>query len=389
MNEFELLQGLQASYDAIETKDQYKIYFTTDTGNIYVGDKLYTGKVSFTKPATGSVGILYIDEATGVACVWNAATSQYVNLVPEILAAVAATGSADASTTKLISEKALIDYVATASSGDHADVEDLKTRMATAESDINALEGQVGTLETTIDGKADKGTTLAEYGITDAYTKGETDSAISSAVAASQHLTKVVLEAEEELPEATAAQDNAIYLKPVDVGSGNQYYEEFIVINDQWEKIGDTAVDLSNYATQSWVTSQIQPVSTKADANEAAIGVINGAGEGSITKAKNDAVAEAKSYADGLASNYATAAQGALADTALQKADITTGATNGTIAVEGTDVAVAGLKSAAYAETTAFDAAGAAAAVEAKIGDLGESSTVVEYVSSKLVWGVF
>ena len=386
MNEFELLQGLQASYDGIGTKDPYKIYFTTDTGNIYVGDKLYTGKVSFTKPATGQEGILYIDAATGIACVWKKADSAYVNLVPEILAAVAASGSADASTTKLISERALIDYVATASSGDHSAVEDLKTRMTTAEGDIDALEGRVGTLES---GKADKGTTLAEYGITDAYTKGETDGKISSAVAAAGHLTKVVLEAEEELPEPTEAQDNAIYLKPVDSGSGNQYFEEFIVINDQWEKIGDTAVDLSNYATQSWVTSQIQPVSAKADANEAAIGVINGAGEGSITKAKNDAITEAKSYADGLASNYATAAQGALADTALQKADITTGATNGTIAVEGTDVAVAGLKSAAYAETTAFDAAGAAAAVEAKIGDLGESSTVVEYVSSKLVWGVF
>ena len=386
MNEFELLQGLQASYDKIGTKDPYKIYFTTDTGNVYVGDKLYTGKVSFTKPASGQEGILYIDAATGIACVWKKADSAYVNLVPEILAAVAASGSADASTTKLISEKALIDYVATASSGDHSAVEDLKTRMTTAEGDIDALEGQVGTLES---GKADKGTTLAEYGITDAYTRGETDTKISSAVAAAGHLTKVVLEAEEELPEPTEAQDNAIYLKPVDSGSGNQYFEEFIVINDQWEKIGDTAVDLSNYATQSWVTSQIQPVSTKADANAAAITVINGSGEGSITKAKNDAVTEAKSYADGLASNYATAAQGALADTALQKADITTGATNGTIAVEGTDVAVAGLKSAAYAETTAFDAAGAAAAVEAKLGDLGESSTVVEYVSSKLVWGVF
>ena len=386
MNEFELLQGLQASYDKIGTKDPYKIYFTTDTGNVYVGDKLYTGKVSFTKPASGQEGILYIDAATGIACVWKKADSAYVNLVPEILAAVAASGSADASTTKLISEKALIDYVATASSGDHSAVEDLKTRMTTAEGDIDALEGQVGTLES---GKADKGTTLAEYGITDAYTRGETDTKISSAVAAAGHLTKVVLEAEEELPEATAAQDNAIYLKPVDSGSGNQYFEEFIVINDQWEKIGDTAVDLSNYATQSWVTSQIQPVSAKADANAAAITVINGSGEGSITKAKNDAVTEAKSYADGLASNYATAAQGALADTALQKADITTGATNGTIAVEGTDVAVAGLKSAAYAETTAFDAVGAAAAVEAKLGDLGESSTVVEYVSSKLVWGVF
>lgn len=41
-----------------------------------------------------------------------------------------------------------------------------------------------------------------------------------------------------------------------------------------------------------------------------------------------------------------------LADSALQKADITEGATNGTIAVEGTDVAVHGLQDAAY-ETVA------------------------------------
>ena len=51
---------------------------------------------------------------------------------------------------------------------------------------------------------------------------------------------------------------------------------------------------------------------------------------------------------------YATAAQGALADTALQKADIATGTANGTIAVEGTNIAVAGLKSAAYTESSAY-----------------------------------
>lgn len=67
---------------------------------------------------------------------------------------------------------------------------------------------------------------------------------------------------------------------------------------------------------------------------------------------------------------YATATQGALADSALQKADITTGTANGTIAVEGTDVAVKGLGSAAYTDTTAYDAAGAAAAVEAKLTKL-------------------
>ena len=79
--------------------------------------------------------------------------------------------------------------------------------------------------------------------------------------------------------------------------------------------------------------------------------------------AKGDAaqaLVDAKAYADGLAGNYATAAQGAKADTALQAADITTGGANGTISVKGTDVAVKGLGSAAYVATTAFDAAGTA-----------------------------
>lgn len=48
------------------------------------------------------------------------------------------------------------------------------------------------------------------------------------------------------------------------------------------------------------------------------------------------------------------------ADSALQASNITTGTTDGTISVKGTEVAVAGLGSAAYAETSDFDAAGSA-----------------------------
>lgn len=58
------------------------------------------------------------------------------------------------------------------------------------------------------------------------------------------------------------------------------------------------------------------------------------------------------------AADFATAAQGALADSALQKADITTGSANGTIAVEGEDVAVKGLGSAAFTESSAYATAG-------------------------------
>ena len=57
-------------------------------------------------------------------------------------------------------------------------------------------------------------------------------------------------------------------------------------------------------------------------------------------------------------SAYATSAQGAKADTAVQT--VVEGTTNGTIAVDGEDVPVHGLGSAAYTESSAYDAAGAA-----------------------------
>lgn len=52
------------------------------------------------------------------------------------------------------------------------------------------------------------------------------------------------------------------------------------------------------------------------------------------------------------AADFATAAQGALADTAVQ--GVAEGATNGTISVDGTEVAVHGLGSAAFTESSAY-----------------------------------
>lgn len=64
------------------------------------------------------------------------------------------------------------------------------------------------------------------------------------------------------------------------------------------------------------------------------------------------------------------------ADSALQKADITTGGANGTIAVGGDDVAVKGLGTAAYQNVGAFDAAGAAAGVLGSADDDATKNTV-------------
>jgi hypothetical protein len=229
----------------------------------------------------------------------------------------------------------------------------------TAQSKVDALEkGQVTTnkndIATLKTGKADKSTTLAGYGIGDAYTKGQTDSAIKSAIANSGHLKRTIVT---QLPEASAADEHTIYMIKKSSPDGTNAYDEYMVVNEsgtkKLEKVGDSKVDLTNYATKT----EVQTAKSEA---------INTASGDATTKA-NKALSDAKSYADGLAENYATAAQGAKADTALQKASITSGATNGSIAVGGTDVAVKGLGSAAYVATTAFDAAGVA---ESKVNAL-------------------
>lgn len=103
------------------------------------------------------------------------------------------------------------------------------------------------------------------------------------------------------------------------------------------------------------------------------------AGSITATELANNAIVTAK-IADGNVTKdkLSTAVQASLglADSALQAADITTGSANGTIAVEGTDVAVAGLKSAAYTDATAYDAAGSAAAVLGTAADTKDSDTV-------------
>lgn len=226
----------------------------------------------------------------------------------------------------------------------------------TAQTKVDELAtGQVKTnkddIATLKSGKADKSTTLAGYGIGDAYTKTQTDSAIQTAVANADHLKREIVSA---LPEVEEADEHTIYMVGTGDGSEDSAYEEYMLINGGFEKIGSSEVDLTNYALKSYVDSAkseaISTAGTNADSKiSTKVGDIGGSTvKQYVDQAETDAVNTAKSYADGLAGNYATKAQGAKADTALQKADVTSGTANGTIAVKGTDVAVKGLASAAY-----------------------------------------
>ena len=206
----------------------------------------------------------------------------------------------------------------------------------TAQTKVQELaNGQVTTNKNDIanlkSGKADKATTLSGYGITDAYTKSQTDSAIATAIANADHLKREIVES---LPVTGSADEHTIYMVAKESGSGEQQYDEYMLINGEFEKVGDSAVDLTNYATKTEVaTAKSEAISTASS---------------DATSKANQALTNAKSYADGLADNYATAAQGTKADSALQKSDITSGSANGSISVKGTDVPVKGLASAAY-----------------------------------------
>lgn len=136
-------------------------------------------------------------------------------------------------------------------------------------------------------------TTLSGFGITDAYTKTQTDSAITTAIGKAGHLKRSIVTA---LPSVDSADENTIYMIAKASGAtgsatDNGYDEYMLVVSGsakKFEKIGDSAVDLTNYATKNYADTA------------ASTAVSNAAG------------------------NYATATQGGKADTAVQSVKIGT-----------------------------------------------------------------
>ena len=86
-------------------------------------------------------------------------------------------GKADASALEEIEQNVtnVTQQIGNAESGLVKDVTDAKNAADAAADAAGAAQDAVDALETTVDGKANKATTLAGYGITDAYTKTETD----------------------------------------------------------------------------------------------------------------------------------------------------------------------------------------------------------------------
>ena len=359
----------RVGYNGVSPKNADTLYFITDERRIYKGDVPFSGGIYTTVaefPGTGEVNVLYVNTATGAVSYWNGTGYQVV--VPATGKTISGAGDDD----HLATTKAVVDYVATQVAdldvgAIEGRVDTLETEMDAAQAAITTIQGDgegsiskaetdavatangytdtqvalkadvehihemadVTGLDTALAGKADKAATLAGYGITDAYTKGEADSKIAEAIAAAPHLKRQIVE---ELPDVGSADANTIYMVPQedgtvdDPGTATSHYNEYMLINGAFELIGSSQVSLTGYATETFVTNAINAldVADTAVTNQYVSQVVETDGKIAVTRAE------------------------------LPVKSVTEGSANGTIAVNGVDVNVHGLGSAAYTETSAY-----------------------------------
>lgn len=419
-NLVKFVTGTASQYALLDVKDPNTLYFITDERRIYKGETVFSGgifKAVSEYPETGQAQIntIYVNTTDGSAKFYNG--SAYVELVKPTATTISGAGD----DLHFPTTKAVVDYVTQAIAD--ADLSAITDRLDTIEGQITVINGEgEGSIKKALqdakdytDGiaatKADAEHTHTLKDVTDAgtlaglnevaegnleaglaakinskldaseisnyYNKSQTDSAIATAVANAEHLKRTIVEA---LPEVQEADEHTIYMVAKEGGEGDQNYDEYMLINGAFEKIGDSRVDLTDYATKSFVTEEIGKLDVEdskvqnqyvtsvsqtdgkiAVARETlpVYSVAEGSANGTIAVNGSDVNVHGLGSAAYTNSDaYATAEQGAKADTAVQ--EVITGDTNGTIKVDGAPVSIFGLKSAAYEDASAFDAAGTA-----------------------------
>lgn len=196
------------------------------------------------------------------------------------------------------------------------------------------------------------------------------------------------------IPKDMVVQSGQVVVNPEGQAEGT--YIELTLANANNDKIYVNVGTLVDIYTAEANAAQIQLTINSATREISAV-IVDGSVDTDALAAS--AVTTAK-IADGnvTKAKLATDVQTSLgkADSAVQS--VTEGSTNGTVSVDGTDVSVKGLGSAAYTDSTAYDAAGSAdAAKTAVIGSASDASSADtvngakayadEKISEGLTWG--
>ena len=323
-------KGLQSGYDALSTKDSGTFYIVTDTPAIYLG----------------SVKLTSVSEL-------SAALSRITANEGNISKILSGLNGFDL--TSQGSVKTFIQGVETTIEGHIGDLSDLDTTDKTnIVSAINEIQGSISDIVSNSITIVHEDTPTAGYASTYTFKAGNVT------------IGKI------DIPKDLVVQSGEIVQATPSNPIHNKTSGEFIklVIANQAEPLYIDATSLVDVYTAQQGATQVQ-VSVVSGVISASIvaGSITAtelASDSVLTlKIKDKNVTTAK-LADGAVTNdkLDSSLKSAISKANSSVQSVTQGSDNGTISVDGTDVAVKGLGSAAYTDSGAYEVAGAASSVQ-------------------------
>lgn len=232
-------RGTIAAYDAQKTANKINndtLYFvyenaSSTTGKLYLGQKLISGGAGTDIPETLSALAEVLDDANANSFlvfqnnVWKVASASDVQSILGVSSGGDTLTIDEDEFVKVSNELQLLGF----SSATEGQIPTKSNGKLTWTTPVD-LSGRVETLETTISGL---------------------DTIIANAISSANHITyKPVTNLEAAQAEKTA---NTIYLVPNGETSGNNIYDEYLVVNNNLEKLNTTfsSPDLSGYVKSS------------------------------------------------------------------------------------------------------------------------------------------
>ena len=135
-------------------------------------------------------------------------------------------------------------------------IEDISAHLETANKAINSLNDEIDKIKELIGEKASENTEAtgiykelsAKADKNSVYTKTETDSAISKAIADTEHLKRTKVNSIDDIDTSKEDADQYIYMVPTGLIADDDKYDEYMIIDGFIEKVGSWEVDLKDYA---------------------------------------------------------------------------------------------------------------------------------------------
>lgn len=105
---------------------------------------------------------------------------------------------------------------------------------------------------------------LIAYVLSKKYTDKVAQTILSAGFKVQVEQDRSILEGEGE--------EKVLYLIPKEDSSSGDAYDEYVYAGGTWECVGSTSIDLSDYATQEWVSQQIEAAAEVYTGNAAPSG---------------------------------------------------------------------------------------------------------------------